>query len=726
MTVQEKHYLHKLFHPKAVAIIGASERAESVGRKVMTNMLKSQFKGGLYPVNPKHKRVFGKPCFASIKQIRKSIDLAVITTPARTVPDILKECGEKGIRTAIIITAGFSEMGDAGKALEQKIREIAQHHKIRFIGPNCLGVMRPDAKLNATFDNNNAQQGSIALLSQSGAICAGILDWAVAEKIGFSTIVSMGNSIDLDFGDVLEYLAVDKATKSILLYIEGIHYSQRFIKGLRAASKHKPVIAIKAGRNSAGGRAVHSHTGALVGDDDVFSAALARGGAIRVNSIQELFIAAEILSSNYKVKDNRLTIVTNGGGAGVMAADRAAESNLVLPNLSNAMVGKLNKVLPPQWSHQNPIDIIGDATPERYRKVVDLCLNDKNSDALLTILVPIAMTKPFEVAKELVRFAKDHKHKPLITCWMGEKQVESSHKLFSDKKIPCYRTPELAVRAFAYLADYHKNQKLLAQEPKPYKSNGKFNVAKAEKIIANALKEKRTILTTIESKAILQAFAIPVSKTLEALSKDEAVAMAKTIGFPIVMKISSPDITHKQDVGGVMLNIKDEIAVANAYKQIIQNVKKNKPTAKITGITLERMFNNTNYRELMLGVTHDKVFGPAIAFGMGGSLVEVIKDRAIALPPLNKFLASELIAQTKASKLLGEFRGKPAVNMDALIDAIIGVSNLVSELPQVMEMDINPILVDDKEAIVVDARFVVAEVKLVEVHKDKHATFITN
>lgn len=703
-----KHDLSQLFNPKNVAILGASEREGSVGRKVMSNMLKSDFPGGIYPVNPKHHSVMNNPCVPSVKDIKAEVDLAVITTPAASVPAILEECGEKGIQNAIIISAGFSEMGAPGKELERKVLATAEKYHIKFIGPNCLGVMRPESKLNATFDNNNALPGSVALISQSGAICASVLDWAIEQNIGFSTIVSMGNSIDLDFGDMLEYLAHDSLTKSILLYIEGIHYSKRFIHGLRAASKLKPVVALKAGRNSSGVRAVHSHTGALVGDDDVFTAALARGGAVRVHDIDELFIAAEVLSSRYRAKGNRLTIVTNGGGAGVMAADRATELNLTLPALSKTMLAKLNPKLPPQWSHQNPLDIIGDATPERYRHTVEICLDDKDSDALLTILVPIAMTKPHEVAQEISQFAQRN-HKPLLTCWMGEKQVKTSRQLFAENNIPSYATPEMAVTAFSFLAAHHANQELLAQEAEPALGINRKAVKAAETIIHAAMAEGRKILTTQESKDLLSAFGIPVSPIQEVHSVEEAVSTATQLGFPVVMKISSPDITHKQDVGGVLLNIKDAASAKVAYEKIQENVKQAQPQARISGITVEKMLVDAHYRELMIGITHDKVFGPVIAFGMGGSLVEIIKDKAVALPPLNSFLAKQLIAETKASKMLDEFRGKPPVNLDALIQILIQVSDLACELPQILEMDINPLLVNEKEAIVVDARFVIAD-----------------
>lgn len=566
--------------------------------------------------------------------------------------------------------------------------------------------MRPHSHLNATFDNNDALPGNIALVSQSGAVCAAILDWAMKKEIGFSTIVSIGNSLDLDFGDMLDYLALDPLTKSILLYIEGVHYPRRFMSGLRAAARMKPVIAIKAGRHETGVRAVHSHTGALVGDDDVFSAALNRNGAVRVISIEQLFTAAQVLSSPYRAKGDRLTIATNGGGAGVMAADRATDLNIPLSQLSDNTLAALNKILPPQWSHQNPIDILGDATAERYHNVVETCLKDENSDALLTILIPVAMSQPYQVAQEICTFAKQT-NKPLIACWMGEKQSEDSWKLFADNKIPCYSTPEVAVEAFSYLANYYQNQQLLLQIPAPLSCASRSNIEGALLIINAVLAEKRKILTATESKAVLSAMGIPVAQAIEAHTANEALVAAESLGYPIAMKINSLDITHKQDVGGVLLNIPNGDEIRPAFNKMMESVKAKKPDARILGVTLERMYKSPNYRELMIGVVRDKVFGPVISFGMGGSLVEVISDRAVGLVPLNSFLIQQMIAKTKAMKLLGDFRGKPPINMDTLVNIILRVCDMACELPQIQELDINPLLIDEKGAIAADARIIV-------------------
>ena len=698
--------LDSLFDPKNIAVIGASERANSVGQKVFYNLIRSEYSGQLFAVNPKHKSIYKRPCVASVADIKEPVDLAVITTPAPTILEIMKACGEKGIRGAIIISSGFSEMGADGKALEADILKVAKQYGIRFIGPNCLGVMRPQSHVNATFDNNNALAGQVALVSQSGAICAAILDWAVNRQIGFSSIVSMGNSADVDFGDVLQYLANDPATKSILLYIEGIRHPRLFIQGLHAAASQKPVIVLKAGRHSLGVRAAHSHTGALVGDDDVFNAALERGGAVRVKSIEQLFTAAEVLSSDYRSAGNKLMIVTNGGGAGVMAADRAADLNIELPTPDDGLLTSLNAVLPANWSHQNPVDILGDADPKRYQQAVSLCLQDASVDGLLAMLVPVSMSKPLEVAKEIATLAKQS-NKPLITCWMGDKQTEKSRHFLNENHIPSYSTPEVAVEAFSYLANYTHNQQLLSQTNQIENQEQRYDLKESLSLIQTAILHQQGVLTMLQTKKILSAFHIPVSETRNASSLEEL--LSQPITYPVVMKINSPDITHKQDVGGVRLNIENEKVLVEAFNTMMQSVKSAAPKAKIEGVTIEPMYASANDREVMVGVLRDKVFGPVISVGLGGSLVEVVHDRAVALPPLNTFMIKHMIAKTLASKMLDEFRGKPPVKMELLIDILLRVSDMVRELPQIQAMDLNPIMIDDKRAVVVDARLMVEE-----------------
>lgn len=703
------HYLEKLFSPRSIAVIGASDRVNSVGMKVFKNLLQADFSGRIFAVNLKHDQVQGRPCFSSVKNIEEAVDLAVIATPAGTIPDILKDCGEKGVRSAIVLSSGFSEIGKEGKALEKAMLDAAKHYKIRIMGPNCLGLMRPHINMNATFDKNFALPGSIALVSQSGALSVGILDWAMNRGIGFSTIASLGNNSDIDFGDVLNYLALDPYTKSILLYIEGVRNSRHFMSALRAAARMKPVIAIKAGKNSQGSRAALSHTGALIGSDDVFDAALRRAGAIRVMKIEDLFAASEILSISKKISGNRLAIITNGGGAGVMAADRASELGVVLPSLDENIIHQLNDVLPKHWSHQNPIDVIGDATPERYHATLNICKKEKNIDGILTMLVPVAMSHPLKVAKQVIRDAQ-HIDKAMLVCWMGEKQVRSSWKLFSKHKIPCFDTPEKAIEAFSYLAKYKENQQLLMQVPTAISTRSHPDVTEARTIIESVLANGRNTLTGIESASILKTFGIPIAEIISADTAEAAALAAQKIGFPVVIKINSPDISHKSDVGGVCLNLMTEQAVSDAFHKMIANIKQDLPEARILGVTVEKQEKNANNREVMIGVKHDKVFGPVISFGMGGVLVEVIKDRVLALPPLNRFMAHQLISETRAAKLLGKFRHMPAVQIENLVDVLMSVSEMLCELPYIQEMDINPLLINENRIVAVDARIVVADI----------------
>lgn len=703
-----QHYLEKLFSPSSIAVIGASDRLNSVGMKVLKNLLQENFKGKLYAINPKHVQVQGLPCFSSVKKIKEIIDLAVIATPAKTIPDIIVECGEMGIRTAIVLSSGFSEIGEEGKVLEKSMLDAAKCYQLHIVGPNCLGIMRPHIKMNATFDNNFPLPGSVALVSQSGALSAGILDWAMNRKIGFSAIISLGNNADIDFGDMLDYLAIDPQTKSILLYIEGIRNPRHFMSALRAAARMKPVIVIKAGKNFQGSRAALSHTGALIGSDDVFDVALRRAGAVRVLKVEDLFSASEILSSPKKIKGNRLIIITNGGGAGVLAADRASELNVELSPLNDDMTEQLNKVLPNQWSHQNPIDIIGDATPERYHETLEICRNAENVDGILAMLVPVSMSNPSKVAKQIIHDAKKI-NKLILACWIGEKQVKSSWKLFAKHNIPWFDTPEKAIEAFSYLADYYQNHQLLMQVPAPLSQQFKPDVTKAYSIINSILAEGRTILTAYESKKILKLFGIQVTETIEADTVQKAIDAAKSLGFPVVMKINSPDISHKSQAGGVFLNIRTEEEIRDRFEKIIEHTKLNYPNAQITGVTIESQYENMFDREVMIGVIRDIVFGPVISFGAGGTLVEIIQDRALALPPLNCFIAHQLISKTRILKLGGKLHHLSATQLENIVNTLLRVSEMVCELPHIQEMDINPLIINEVGMIAVDARMVVAQ-----------------
>lgn len=701
-----QHYLRTLFSPKSVAVIGASERANAVGEIVFRNMLESGYTGLLYPVNPAHQEVQGRRAYATIEDIGAPVELAVICTEAETVPDIIEACGKHSVHAAVVLTAGFSEVGARGAALERAMLANARTYGMRVIGPNCLGIMRPAIGLNATFFKGRIKSGNLALVSQSGALCTAILDWAPANDIGFSSVVSMGAASDVDFGDILDYLATDVQTSSILIYVEGIRKARAFMSALRAAARSKPVFVIKVGRHDAGSRAVLSHTGALVGSDDVFDAALRRAGVVRVESIGDLFSAAKSLASHYRYSGNRLAIITNGGGPGVMAIDQAVDLGVSVASLSAATVERLNQVLPATWSHNNPVDIIGDATPQRYHDAVAICMDDPGVDGALVILTPQAMTQPLEVAKLLVEVAGQFS-KPLLTSWMGHFQTIKGRALFAQAGIPSFSTPEAAVEAYSYITAYYRNQRLLAQVPAPLSHQDVPDVEGARMLIESVLAERRKVLSEMESKALLSAFHIPVAKTVVARSPSEALLLAEEFGFPVAMKINSPDITHKTDAGGVKLNLMNAAAVRAAYHEIVEEVKTHRPDARVDGIAIQPMVRKPNGRELMVGVISDPVFGPVISFGAGGTAVEVLGDRAIALPPLNNFLVKELISGTRIVKLLGAFRHMPPVQMEALESLLLRVSEMVCELPWLKEMDINPLIVDEQGLLAVDARVVV-------------------
>ncbi|MFA7400286.1 MAG: bifunctional acetate--CoA ligase family protein/GNAT family N-acetyltransferase [Sideroxydans sp.] len=701
-----KHYLNPLFAPKSVAVFGASDRQDAVGQIVFQNMLQGGFKGKLYPINAKNAEVQGQRAYASIAEIGEPVELVVIATPSQSVPGIIEECGLHGVKAAVIITAGFGEAGAKGVALEKELMEAARRYNIRLIGPNCLGIMRPSIGLNATFNNGAANVGNIAFVSQSGALCTAILDWANRNDVGFSSVVSMGSSTDVDFGEILDFLVSDPNTQSILMYIEGIRNARSFMSALRAAARTKPVILVKVGRHAAGSKAAMSHTASLVGADDVFDAAVSRVGVVRVQTVTQLFTAARALSCGFKPTGNRLAIVTNGGGPGVMAVDRAADLGLNIATLSDSTIEYLNEHLPPNWPHANPVDIIGDAQADRYHHAVKACLEDDNVDGVLAILTPQAMTKPLESAQALIELANTHR-KPLLTCWMGETQVASSREAFTKAHRPHFRTPEPAVEVFSHLSAYYRNQKLLMQMPGPLSHHVEPDVESARLIIEGAMQEHRKVLSEMESKALLSAFNIPVARTIVAHSPTEALLIAQQMGFPVAMKVNSHDISHKSDAGGVMLNLRNAHEVRAAYQKITENIQLNRPDAKMDGIAIEPMIMKNNGRELMIGVTTDPAFGPVITFGAGGTAVEIMGDRAVALPPLNRFLVKELINDTRIAKMLGKFRNMAPANMEALEDVLLRVSEMVCELPLLKEMDINPLILDENGALAADARVVV-------------------
>jgi len=703
--LSRRHYLTPLFEPESVAIVGASEKVGKVGEVLVSNMLAAGYRGRLFAVNPKYDQVRGVPCFPALSKLPERVDLAVIATPARTVPELIEQCGAAGVRAAAVISAGFSEVGREGVKIERALLDNARSRGVRVLGPNCLGLLRPALGVNATFARGKALAGSLGLVSQSGAVCAAMLDWAVPNGIGFSSVVSLGGSVDLDFGEIIDYLANDAATEHILLYIEGIRDARSFLSSLRAAARAKPIILMKVGRHPAGSRAAVSHTGAIVGSDDVFDAVVKRAGVVRVRSIGQLVAAAQALSSHVRPQGNRLAVITNGGGPGVMAADLAVDMDLPLAELSAASIEAMRKALPPNWSHGNPIDLIGDADSARYRAAVSACLADDGVDGVLTILTPQAMTDADEVARAVVESAKGSS-KPLIACWMGQANVASARRILAEARIPTFRTPDPAVEMFAHVSAFFRNQRSLLQTPGPLARGSAPDVSGAQLVVESVLADRRDVMTEMESKALLAAFHVPIAKTMIARSAHEAVVLAEETGYPIAMKIDSPDVAHKSDVGGVRLNLGDAQSVRSAYEDILEQVRRKRPKARVNGVAIETMVERAHGRELMIGVKRDSVFGPAISFGAGGTAVEVHRDRSVALPPLNAFLVAEMIQGTRVSRLLRAFRNLPAVDMKALEAVLLSVSEMVCELPWIEELDINPLIVDESGAIAVDARIV--------------------
>ncbi len=702
----EQHYLTTLFEPKSVAIIGASERENSVGSVIFKNILDSGFKGRLYPINPKHATIYEQTAYKSIEEIGARVELAVIATRAQTVPQLIEQCGRSGVKNVIVITSGFSESGHIGAALERKVMEIARSYNVRILGPNCLGIIRPDQGLNATFARVSANPGNLALVSQSGAMCSAVLDWAKSNQVGFSSVISLGMTADIDFGEILDYLIYDNKTHYILMYVEGIRNSRRFMSALRSAARIKPIILLKAGRHEAGSAAASVHSGMAAVSDSVFDAAVRRAGVVRVQNVGQLFYAAKALASKFRPLGNRLAIITNGGGPGAMAADRAGDLNIPLAELSAETMATLNKSMPTTWSHSNPIDIGGDATPERYREAILTVTQDPGVDSTLVMLSPQAMTDPMAVSKAIIEIA-DKLNRTIICCWMGEEQVREARTLLEDAGIPAFRMPETAIELFHHISKYYRNQKFLLQTPEPTRQHGRPEAEGAKMLIEALLAERRRVLSEMESKAILRAFKVPVAQTMVARTATEALLLAEQIGFPIAMKVDSPDLPHKSDAGGVRLNIINAPMVRNSYHDIIDTVQKRHPHAKINGVSIEPFLFRPNGRELMIGVFRDPIFGPVITFGAGGNDVEIFSDRSVALPPLNRFLAKDLIDSTRASKILDQFHNMPPADREAIKEVLLCISEMVCELPWIIEMDLNPLIVDENGAIAADARIVI-------------------
>jgi len=697
--------LDVFFRPKNVAVIGATEAPHSVGRSILSNLKDGPFPGSIYPVNPKHTTLLDLRCYPKIASIPEPVELAVIATPAASVPGVIRECVEAGVPAAIIISAGFREIGERGAALEREILDEAGRGGLRIVGPNCLGLMSPHFKLNATFASTMARPGHIGFISQSGALCTAILDWSRREMVGFSAFVSVGSMLDVGWGDLIQYLGDDSKTRSIVLYMESVGDARSFLSAAREVALSKPIIVIKPGRTQAAAKAAASHTGALTGQDDVLDAAFRRCGVLRVDTIAELFYLAEALDKQPRPKGPRLAIVTNAGGPAVLATDSLLTQGGELAELAPETIAQLDSFLPPHWSHQNPVDILGDASAERYAKAVNLAIQDPTTDGTLVILAPQAMTDPAAVAGQLAALPKTAT-KPLIASWMGGVDVAEGEAILNQAAIPAYPYPDSAAKVFQLMWRFSANLQALYETPAAFEMDVSGDArARAAALIANARTRGRTLLTEAESKSLLASYGIPTVPTEIATSADQAAEAAARLGFPVVLKLHSETVTHKTDVGGVKLNLGTEAAVRAAYQAIADSVAKLAQASDFLGVTVQPMIRAEGY-ELILGSSMDFQFGPVVLFGGGGQLVEVYKDRAIGLPPLNTTLARRVMERTKILTALKGVRGRKPVDIAALERLIVRFSYLITEQSWIKEVDINPLLASPDGLLALDARVV--------------------
>ncbi len=699
--------LDTIFAPKSVAVVGATETQGSVGRTILWNLISSSFGGTIYPINPKRPSVLGIRAYPSLTALPEVVDLIVVVTPAPSVPDIIKEAVDLGIKSAIVISAGFKETGPEGVELERRIMEHARRGNMRIIGPNCLGVMSPTTGLNATFATTIAQRGSVGFISQSGALCTAILDWSLRENVGFSSFVSIGSMLDVDWSDLIYYLGDDPHTKSIVIYMETIGNARAFLSAAREVALTKPIIIIKPGRTEGAAKAAASHTGSLTGSDEVLEVAFRRSGVLRVNSIAELFYMAEVLGKQPRPKGKRLTILTNAGGPGVLATDALITNGGELAKVSPEAMEEYNKLLPAAWSHNNPVDILGDASPERYAKALEIAANDENSDGILVILTPQAMTDPTKTAEELAPYASKL-GKPVLATWMGGNDVGPGELLLNKADIPTFPYPDTAARVFDYMAHYADNLSSLYETPMPASSSEDDHIDRdrATQIIKDVRESGRTILTEYESKQLLSCYGIPTVETRIAKSMEEAARAADAIGYPVVLKIHSETITHKTDVGGVLLNLADAQAVQAGYASIEKSVTEKVGAEHFLGVTVQPMAKLEGY-ELILGSSIDPQFGPVLLFGLGGQLVEVFKDRALGIPPLTTTLARRMMEQTRIYTALKGVRGRDPIDIAALERLLVRFSQLITEQRWIKELDINPLMASPEKLLALDARVLV-------------------
>ncbi|MFZ6028659.1 MAG: GNAT family N-acetyltransferase [Chloroflexota bacterium] len=703
----ERPSIRPFFAPNNVALVGASDEPGSVGNTLLRNLVQNDFAGAVFPVNPKYERVMGIQAYPDVTHLPAPTDLAVIATPAPTVPGIIAQCAQAGVKAAIIVSAGFKEAGERGREREREILAQARQAGLRIVGPNCLGIMDTRSGLNATFAAGMARPGKVAFLSQSGALATAILDWSLGEKIGFSAFVSVGSMLDADWAEMIAYLGDDPETESIVMYMETVGDAAAFLTAARQVAAIKPILVLKPGRTEGAARAAASHTGSLTGSDDVLDAAFCRAGVLRVDSISDLFDMTEVLARQPRPTGPQLTIVTNAGGPGVLATDALLLGGAQLRQLPEDVLSALDAFLPAAWSHANPVDILGDATPERYNRAVEVAVQDARSDGLLVILTPQSMTDAVQTAERLRAYAGCCR-KPILASWMGGGLVEGGAAQLNEAGIPTFAYPDAAARAFGLMWRYENNLRALCEVPgfAPDGGEGTPDRTRAQTIIQAAQSGGRTLLTEFETKQLLAAYGIPTVPTRVAASENEAVKLAGELGYPAVLKVHAETITHKTDIGGVRLNLNDEEAVRRAYRAIAAAVREQGKAEGFEGVSVQPMLDLDDGYELILGSSLDRQFGPVLLFGSGGQLVEVYRDRALALPPLNRALAQQLIARTRIHRALQGVRGRPPVDVRLLEDIIVRFSRLVFEQTAIQELDINPLFAAPGQVIALDGRAV--------------------
>lgn len=704
------HKLDKLLNPKRIALIGVTINPEGVGGKVLGNLVGGGFRGVVYPVSATAEALLGVPCYPDIQSLPKTPDMAIICTSAQKVPELVEQCGEAGIRSIIIMSAGFREIGEEGLILEKQIQaSVKKYEGMRILGPNCLGIIVPGISLNASFGEGMPLKGKVAFISQSGALCTSVLDWALEEKIGFSYFVSVGNMLDVDFGDLIDYFGEDDQTESIILYVESISHARKFITAARSFARTKPILVYKAGRFPESAAVAASHTGAMASEDSIYDAVFQRTGVARVLNIGEIFDCAELIGRNRMPLGPRLGIVTNAGGPGVMATDSLMANNGVLAKLSDESMEKLNALLPPFWSHGNPVDVLGDAGAKRFARATEVVVKDPGVDAVLVILTPQAMTKPSSVAKAVARIAADTS-KPVLAAWLGGRRVREGSQILVNAGVATYRTPEQGVGAFMTLVNYARNLENLYETPRDIPVDFVLDRKTMRKKVNTYISSGASVLSEEYSKELLDIYGIPVTMPVLAKTADEAASKAGDIGYPVVLKVWCDEISHKTDVGGVKLNLENAVQVKKAFDQIICSASEKCPDAEIRGVTVQKMVKVKNGLEMILGVKKDAVFGSIIMVGMGGVEAELWGDSALGLPPLNERLACRMLESLKIWPLLNGYRGRPKVDVDALLKIIMRLSYLAADNPEIEELDINPLLVGSGGMTVLDARVVIKPV----------------